>query len=73
MISLDEARALLGDDAPESDVDVAALRDLVAALVEVTLDSLCTAQERAEDDPLIRAGRDRISTVSACRNVASSV
>ncbi len=49
MISVDEARALLGDDAPESDADVAALRDLVAMLVEGMLESFCSRPDRAED------------------------
>lgn len=48
MISIDEARALLGDDAPESDAAVAELCALVGMLAESVIDSLCTAQERAE-------------------------
>ena len=40
MISVEEARRLLGPSAPEADADVAALRDLVAGLAELVLDSL---------------------------------
>lgn len=40
MISVDEFRAALGSDAPESDADVAALRDLVAGMAKALLDSL---------------------------------
>lgn len=50
MISVDEARALLGDDAPESDAAVAELRDLVYALSTAVIDSLSTAPERADQE-----------------------
>ncbi len=40
MVSVDEFRAALGPDAPESDADVEALRDLVTVLAEGLLDSL---------------------------------
>ncbi len=40
MIDLAQARQLLGDDAPASDAEVLALRDLVSSLAELLLDSL---------------------------------
>lgn len=56
MISIDEARALLGDVAPDSDVDVAALRDLVAGLAEALLDSI---EREALDRDLLPCGTAR--------------
>jgi hypothetical protein len=50
MLSLDEARALLGDDAPESDAAVAELCALVEGLAEAVIDSLSTAPERGEQE-----------------------
>jgi len=50
VISVAECRALLGNDAPESDSDVEALRDLVYLLAGSVLDSLPTATEQAEQE-----------------------
>ena len=50
VISVDEFRAALGPDAPDSDADVAALRDLVTALAEAVLDSLSKAPSEAEQE-----------------------
>lgn len=49
MLSVAECRALLGDDAPELDSDVEALRDLVYLLADAALDLASTeARDRAE-------------------------
>ena len=51
VISLAECRALLGNDAPESDRDVEALRDLVYALSLSAIESASEeARERAEQE-----------------------
>lgn len=51
MISVAECRALLGNDAPELDSDVEALRDLVYLLSRAALDSASKeARERAEQE-----------------------
>ena len=55
MVSLDEFRAALGPDAPESEADLLALRDLLTGLAEGVLDSLSKVPESA----------DRESTCSA--------
>lgn len=51
MLSIAECRALLGDEAPELDSDVEALRDLLYALSSAAIDSASTeARERAEQE-----------------------
>ncbi len=40
MLTIDECRAMLGDDAPETDEAVGELRDLVYLLAGSVLDSL---------------------------------
>lgn len=51
MMSLAECRALLGEDAPESDRDVEALRDLVYTLSRSVIESASEeARERAEQE-----------------------
>ena len=48
MISLAQTRDLLGPDAPESDAEVLALRDVLSGLAELFLDSL-QSKAPAED------------------------
>ena len=51
MLSLAECRALLGEDAPEHDSDVEALRDLLYLLSRAAIDSASEqARERAEQE-----------------------
>lgn len=51
MLSLAECRAIMGNDAPESDSDVEALRDLLYLLSRAAIDSASTeARERAEQE-----------------------
>ncbi len=49
MLSVAECRALLGNDAPESDSDVEALRDLMYLLSDAAIDFASQdARDRAE-------------------------
>lgn len=48
MVPLDEFRAALGPDAPDSEADLIALRDLMTGLAEAVLDSLSKAPEGAD-------------------------
>ena len=47
MLSVAECRALMGPEAPETDAEVEALRDLVSMLAETVLDSLAEQPEEA--------------------------
>lgn len=55
MVSLDEFRAALGPDAPESEADLLALRDLLTGLAEGVLDSLSKAPESADREVPLNA------------------
>ena len=47
MLSVEQCRALLGSDAPETDAEVEALRDLISIVAESVLDSLTARPEEA--------------------------